>query len=279
MIKDILEKQVDFTSTEKTIADYILKHPSYSMSLTADELAEKTFTSKASVVRLAKKCETKGYRDFQNSFLLENKELNKAEKILSKEVISNDTKLRDILDAVPDIYESYIHRTKAKLSLPQIERCLKLLKKCDCIEIYGTGITYTLAQEEAYKLNSIGIPTYAYSGLNEHAAQSQNKIKKCALLLTFTGGNPEIAKIASFLKQYNYSLIGIGGDEEDTVQKECNEYVAVDSTESILAMEVLTQGTSIRYVLDVLFASLLVSDYESNVEAAKQLYVLKHTKK
>lgn len=65
MIIDKLERMEDFTSQEKEIAKYILENPSLIKELSTEELAKATFTSQATVVRLCKKLETKGYNDFK----------------------------------------------------------------------------------------------------------------------------------------------------------------------------------------------------------------------
>lgn len=35
------------------------------------------------------------------------------------------------------------------------------------MSLYGTGITYTLALQSAFKFQSLGIDCHAYNGLNE----------------------------------------------------------------------------------------------------------------
>lgn len=279
MIKEKLEKKEDFTNSEKQIADFILKHPEEFAESKAEELAKKTFTSKASVIRFAKKMAPKGYRSFQTTLLKEINEIDQAEKKLEEHVIGKDSHVRDLLAAVPNLYESSIYRTKSRLNLSQLERAIRILKQSDVIEIYGTGITESLAREMEFKLQSIGYHAVALSGLNEHALKATNERHKTAILLTFTGGNPEMTYISKELNKYHYNLIGIGGYDKDWIKKNVQEYIEVDSEETVLSMEAITEGTSIRYVLDVLFASLMIDNYDANAKVSMELLLAKDAEK
>ena len=73
-MKNVIEKlkrQTGFTETERVIAGYILAHSEDMYDLSLSELARRSCTSNAGVVRLCKKMGCKGWRDFQIEFLVE----------------------------------------------------------------------------------------------------------------------------------------------------------------------------------------------------------------
>lgn len=65
MLLEKLEQGVNFTNHEKDVARYILDHPDKAPGMSSAELAEASFTSKATVVRLCKKLGLSGYQEFR----------------------------------------------------------------------------------------------------------------------------------------------------------------------------------------------------------------------
>ncbi|MDE6950246.1 MAG: MurR/RpiR family transcriptional regulator, partial [Lachnospiraceae bacterium] len=65
MLLEKLEQGANFTNHEKDVARYILDHPDKAPGMSSAELAEASFTSKATVVRLCKKLGLTGYQEFR----------------------------------------------------------------------------------------------------------------------------------------------------------------------------------------------------------------------
>ena len=60
-----LEFELDFSHSEKEIAHYILNEGEKVLNLSIKELAKKTYTSPATIVRLCHKLGLEGYGDFK----------------------------------------------------------------------------------------------------------------------------------------------------------------------------------------------------------------------
>ena len=64
-VLEMLEAKLGFTDTEIKIADYVLGHLYQSGGVSANALAKETFSSTASVIRMCRKMNFSGYREFQ----------------------------------------------------------------------------------------------------------------------------------------------------------------------------------------------------------------------
>lgn len=62
MLIEKLEQGANFTNNEREVARYILENPDKVPGMSSTELAQASFTSKATVVRLSQKLGLKGYR-------------------------------------------------------------------------------------------------------------------------------------------------------------------------------------------------------------------------
>lgn len=272
MIIELLKEKKNFTPSEIQISDYILNNMAKVLELTVEELALETYTSKASVIRLCKKLDVKGYRDFLRKIEHDLNEIYRMSYLINKEPIHQKSSLHDIVNIIPSIYETAVSQTKLLLNYNVINRVIHKMKQADLIEIYGIGISETVARAAAFKFNSIGITSIAFDGLNEHYIMSHKSNKnKVAILLTFSGYNPYIIKIAQYLKHCDYYIIGIGGNEHEELESLCSEFIEIYTKEMILTFEMLTSYTATNYILDILFARLLSLDYEKNIEVSMEV--------
>ena len=267
-----LEEKENFTNNENEIADYILKHLDEVRLLSAESLAKKAFVSKATVVRFCRKLGVKGYRDFQRSLDKEVEEMMKIKGLLSEEPVNSQTKYDEIISIIPSLYERVVGATKLNLDTPVMEKIIEKLKNVKKIEINGTGISYILAKLASFKFMTLGIESAAYDGLNEHYVISTEKGEKdMALIISLSGNNPYMIRIAEYLKKRNVFVVGIGNGSSEEIKKACSEYIEIHAPNYILSFEMVSVFTGVNYVLDIFFTSLLVSNYYKNIDTSLEV--------
>lgn len=272
MIINKLEKKENFTNNEKGIADYILRHLDEIHLLSAESLAKKAFASKATVVRFCKKFDVKGYRDFQRQLDREVSEMKKIQGLLSEEPVSSNTSYDEIISVIPTLYEKVIGATKLNLDAAVMGKIIEKLKSTKKIEIYGTGISHIIAKLASFKFMTLGIESAAYDGLNEHYIISTEKGEKdMALIISLSGNNPYMIRIAEYLKKRGVFVVGIGNESSEEIKKACSEYIEIHAPNYILSFEMVSAFTGINYVLDIFFTSLLVSNYYKNVNTSLEV--------
>ena len=66
-----LEQKQNFTKAEGSIADYILEHSEEVAALSIGELAQRTFSSNAAIIRMCRKLGVAGYKNFRIEFASE----------------------------------------------------------------------------------------------------------------------------------------------------------------------------------------------------------------
>ena len=65
-------------------------------------------------------------------------------------------------------------------------------------------------------------------------------------------------------------------EQERKLRSCCNEFIPIYTAKQIMSMEVITSITSANYILDVIFVSLMVDNYQENVDAAVEIYKMRH---
>ena len=66
-------------------------------------------------------------------------------------------------------------------------RICNRIKAADRIDIYGSGISYILAQSAAFKFATLGMECAAYESVNAHYLSAGKKKKTVSFVITFTG--------------------------------------------------------------------------------------------
>lgn len=156
MIMEKLKEEAGFTNHEKEVAHYILNHMDQVPEMSTSELARASFTSKATVVRLCKKLDLSGYQQFKLKLVEEINQKKRLDQMLANEPITDKSSYADIINVLPSLYDKAVTNTRLSLDKNSINRINQVLQRAECIDIYGTGISYILAQSAAFKFATLG---------------------------------------------------------------------------------------------------------------------------
>lgn len=258
MLLEKLREEEHFTNHEKDVVRYILDHLEQVPSMSAGELARASFTSKATVVRLSQKLGLAGYQEFKLKLVEEVNQKNRIDRILANEPITGKSTYTDIINTLPVLYDKAITNTRLSFDKNVMIRINNYLQGAECIDIYGTGISYHLAKEAAFKFATLGIECSAYESINGHYLAARKNKRTVAFLLSFTGANRTVVRIARYLREAtNNYVVGIAGPHGETLKKWCNEMVEIPNRDSLLSLDVISSFAAANYVFDVFFALYL----------------------
>ncbi|UXU83919.1 MurR/RpiR family transcriptional regulator [Mammaliicoccus sciuri] len=269
MIIETLQLGETLTSTEKNIAKFILENPLKFKDMSTEELAKATYSSPATIVRLSKKVGAKNYNTFKLLFIEEYLETEKIDELLKEEPLTKQSSISDIVNMLPNLYEHALKQTKLFIDLEQMKKVSNKLRIVEKIDVYGLGISYSIAQQSTFKFQSIGIECNSFDGINEHYIANLNSTKnRLAILISITGKNPTIIKIAKYLKERGIYTIAISTSVDTELFEICDELFQINDNKLILSMEVLPIIISAQYIIDIMFSILLKQKYDQNIDAS-----------
>ena len=78
-------------------------------------------------------------------------EMSQKDRRLANEQITGKSTYSDIITALPALYDKAITNTRLSFDKNVMIRIHNYLQKSECIDIYGTGISYHLAKGAAFK--------------------------------------------------------------------------------------------------------------------------------
>jgi DNA-binding MurR/RpiR family transcriptional regulator len=263
MLIEKLERAVDFTNQENIISDYILHHPDEFQKMNCEELGKVTFTSKSTVVRLCKKLGVSGYQELKKILYFEFGEISKSSPAKKCLQINEASSYEDIMMILPDIYIESINEVRLHNNPNVFKRIINRMCKMDHIDLYGTGISYTLLEVVSQKFNVIGIESKAYNTLNErYLFANRKKSKIMAFVMTFSGNNPLAIHEAEFLKSIGIYVVGIVGIYADEILKSCDEVLKIPYRLFEQEAFEMFSYQSIMYMMDIFVASMLAKNFD-----------------
>ena len=276
MLLEKLKEQVNFTSHEKEVARYILEHMDKIPCMSSGDLAKASFTSKATVVRLSQKLGLAGYQELKLKLVEEIHQKNRLSQLLEEEPITDQSSYTDIIHILPVLYDKAVTNTRLALNKNTMNRINNMIQRAECIDIYGTGISYILAQSAVFKFATLGMECSAYESINGHYLAARKDKKTVAFLISFTGANRTVIQMAKYLREgTNNYVVGLMGPHNHVIRKWCHEIVEIPNRDSLLSLDVITSFSAVTYVLDIFFSLLLTKRYEEHAKSS--LEMLAHT--
>ena len=266
MLFDILDQNELFTNSEKAIVEYIKDKPYALNEMTAEDLGIVTNTSKSTVFRFLKKVNIKSFDKFKTIVKEEYKQKKRLEEFRLQEPFDQSSTVKDVIGKLPFFYDLAVINTNRMIDRGMVSRIVRHLREANIVDLYGTGITLTCANAAAFKFQSIGKYCNVFSNFNEHYTVSTINDKKVSILLSFTGGNSTIVRCARDLKKMGCYIVGIGGVVSSELKENCDDFLEIYQKELVSSFEFMTPYISLTYILDVIFASLLVKDFDNHFE-------------
>ncbi len=258
----------ELPTSERKVGEYILENKSDIISMTITELAEKSGTSSAAVVRL---CRSIGINGFPNlkirlSALVENNVKSGYYDIEPNEEISSIIK-----KTVSNINQT-VQDTSMQLDKESIELTVSVLKETETIYFYGIGASFLIAEDAAQKFARVGKNAYAISDRHVLAmAMASNKDKAVFFGVSYSGEKDEVIKLMNLAKDLGIKVIGLSKTGSNTVKNLSD--IAL-STARAPEAELRSAATSSRFgqlfVIDLLFFTYVSTQYDETIEQLKK---------
>ena len=266
-----LEQKQDFTKVEISIADYILEHSEEVAALSIGELAQRTFSSNAAIIRMCRKLGVAGYKDFRIEFA---SELEKHRFEGYQGDVNYPFELRDgqktIMKRVAEISQEAVETCYAAIPPHALNIAARWISESNHVYIYANGDTYISAVMFANMLIKIGIHSVMVTQYNE------------GMTITYGAGSRDVALFVS----YSGKLMSSLQMELEILRKKRCKTIFITSLDSFDGVDHLisfprkedayskTAGyysqMSIRYILNCLYGMIYSFNLQQNRDRKDQ---------
>lgn len=279
LFQQIEELAHSHTDARRTIGEFLLKEKSSIKKYTMQEIAEKTYTSKSSLVRFAKTLGFQGWKDFIEKFLNDTYyEESHYTDIDPNFPIEEGESTKDIVYKISNLMVESILDTTDQLSLKEIDKAVNFMAEANQIALLGQSPNTYLGNLFRRKMMSIGKNVLLSSGWDQGLLARTLHQGDCAILISYSGNNENRAPMnfIPMLQEKGVPIIAITGLGSNFLRRNADCILSMSSRERLYTkIGTFSTEESIALILNTLYACYFAKNYRENlrykIDASKHL--------
>ena len=262
--------QNNFTDSENKIAKYILGHEDEVYNLTAEELANVTETSPASIIRFSKKIGYSGFQELKISIAKDTIE-NKINEDKIYEAITTHDSTVEIMEKVSLENIKAIKDTIKLLDEDAIDKATDVISAADKINLFGVGSSSLVAADFQYKLVRINMPAFLHMDYHLQLVSAANMNERgVAIGISHSGKTKETYEALKTAKKTGAKTISITKFGNNPISEIADIKIYTAEVEKNIRMGAIASRIAQLTIIDILFVNIIKKNYDTIPE-----YILK----
>ena len=147
----IQEYSAQASGAEKGVLRFLRENPEEAAGYSIKQLADKTFSSAATIVRLCRKMGFDGYKELQKSLLYESALRRESTRPMEQEIKKDDS-LEELVNKVTYKNIVSLDNTRKLVDLDILNQCVELLDRSQTVYLFGIGSSLLVARLADYNL-------------------------------------------------------------------------------------------------------------------------------
>lgn len=271
LISQKIEQMIRYTQdAQKNIGEFLLNERQNLSDYTMQEIADATFSSKPTLVRIAKKLGFSGWNELMASYKEEVRYLatHKSDADVNQPFTGEESSL-EIAGKIGAVNRESIQETLQLLDQETLDQAADLLIRARRICIYGISINYFMGELFQHKMILIGRPVEIIAQAEQRFQAESMTDKDCAILISYSGNdlgrNP--TSVIPNLEKHQVPMIGITSMGDNLLRRHAACTLTIASREKLYSkIGSFATETSIMFLLDTLYACYFAKNYSRNLE-------------
>ena len=262
----------NLSAAENQVREYILKYPKKVLEYTVYELAKESFTSPATVVRLCKKIDIKGFARLKVLLAEETKYFQDMKlNLLDTTTIEKNDSPHAIIEKTTNIAVKTIEETRVLVNEKQVMQVARLLQKAVIVDFYGVGASSPVAIDAQYKFMRIGKNVITYQLYDRQYVQAVNSdASHVGIIISYSGETKEMLKIAGILQKNGTPVVAVTSSGENSLNRIADYNLFVTAKETVFRSGAMASRTAQLYIIDILYALYCSLDYDESIKKIQQ---------
>lgn len=268
LFQKIEETTMQYTDARHAVGEFIIREQDNVYQYTIGEIAERTYTSKATVVRFAKAMGYDGWKEFMKDYIAEIQYQKKYENEIDYNFpFQEGDNFNTILDNMQQLQIETIRETRGLIQNYVLNQAANRIVNAKNIVLFGRSPNDYLASLFARKLCAIGhLARVAISGETGLIAAALGK-NDCAIIISYSGNNPtkEPVDKIKILKKNKVPMIGITSGGRNYVREQIDCVFTMASRERLYTkIANFSTEESLGFILNCIFSSVFAKNYREN---------------
>jgi len=269
------EIQHTLSMTGASIAEYMRLHPEEVVNLTVRQLAERTFSSPSSVIRVCRSVGYEGYRDFQKAIIFEIATSDLKAPHHETELSSDDS-IADIIDKTIDKNVQSLEDTRTLISPDSVGRCVDLLRKAHTVLLFGIGSSFFVAEDAHLKFLRLNKPSSINSDWHAQLLQARNSTPDdLGIIFSYSGQTTEMIECQKALKVNGTPCIAITRYSPSPIADAADHRLYTAANESLFRNGAMSSRLAQLTVVDIFYTAFASTEYEHCMEQLRRTHIHK----
>lgn len=255
-IAEQLQLTENFTETEKTVIAFLLQNGWKLEKMTVHEIAEATFSSNASILRLCKKLGYKKFHEFKMAFMREQESgkfvVNQVDYSLP---FKPQASTMEVVNSIYSLYSGGIDLIQSQMSISDLERMVAYLLKSNRIFLFGIGDVKLTLKSFMNKLLKIGcFPILATENIEERHVSTFITSKDCALFVTYGGNYISYADCLRILRRNHVPVLLLTANPNCELYRYSTCRICIPDQEKTEKVATFYSQIVFEYLLNLLYS-------------------------
>ena len=255
---DLLEKMKNkalFTEVELSVLEYIQNNLCDIVDMSIQELAKQTYTSNATIIRICKKLEINGFKNFKYTLL---KEL-EAGKYLKKDVDFNipfhqNESIEAIIENMTSLHKNTIDLINSHLDKNILDVVCQQIINSHHVFIFAVGDSKISAMGFVNKLVKLGIYCIMTTDYNEELTFSRNLTRHdCVIFISYRGNTTRMNQCLQLVKKTGSKIIAVTSNEHSFISKYGDYSIIIPAKENEDKIATFYSQIAFSYILNILY--------------------------
>lgn len=268
LIQERLER-CELSSSERAVADFILKEKQNIRKMTTREIAQASFSSPSTLVRIAHKMNFRGWNELKEALL-------KEEDYLQTHFCNIDANLpfkksdsiMSVAAKIATLKKESIEDTLSLISHDELHKAVSLLCKASAIQLFAVSNNLLICQKFQHNMRRLGkrVDICSLQGEVVYTAYLTDP-SACALIVSYSGETPILVQAAKQLKNHHIPIVLITNIGENSLLPSADCVLHICTREKLYSkIATFSTDASIEFLLDVLYSCIFRMDYDRNLQ-------------
>lgn len=262
-----------FSNSEQIIVDYLKREQLNIENKSTTQIAKETFSSKSTIVKVAKRLDFSGWNDFKKAYLDELRYLNsdKATVDANYPFHENDHFIA-IAQKIARLEQEAIEDTLSLINFSDLQKALRMFNAAKTIHLFAVSNNLLISEEFRYNMERIKkrVIVHSRQGEGRYAATLMEP-NECAIVISYSGETETLLQMVEILHQKRIPILLITSLGENSMSKLADCVLRISTRERLYSkIATFANDASITYLLDVLYSCMFQKNYRENVQLRRE---------
>ncbi|TBL80365.1 MurR/RpiR family transcriptional regulator [Paenibacillus thalictri] len=256
--------------TEQKVAKYILEHPEQVVNISVQKLAELAGVSEATIVRLARSLNLKGYQELKLRIAADLATKPKYDTSSYQE-IQIDGSIRSLIDSISHNNMQSIQDTMTVLSQADVGRAIEALSGARKINVFGVGASAVIAEDFKQKLTRINRWCETGFDFNSAATLAANMTEQDVVFgISYSGQTADIIDALQIAKANGAKVVSLTKFGSNPVADAAHIRLFTSSLEKSIRSGAMASRIAQLNVIDILYVGIASKDYDESIQSLER---------